>query len=122
MEKTPFKTCPNCGVVWQTLNDFLVDPALEQGGYQINFLDLRGGLFYFTHAVEDCGTTMAVPVGQFTSLSKRNFLANRRIEEHEGCSSLCVRRGDLSPCPVECECVWVREVMQVIKERKESAA
>lgn len=118
MKEAPFKTCPNCGVVWETLDAFLSDSELEQAGYQVNFVDLRGGLFYFTHLVEGCGTTMAVPVGQFTSLSNRPVLANRRTEEHASCSNLCVRKGDLSPCPAECECVWVREVMQAIKERK----
>ena len=102
--------------------DFLADPKLEQGGYQVNFIDLRGGLFYFTHFVDGCGTTLAVPVEQFTSLSDRDFLANRRTKEHEGCSSLCVRKGDLTPCPVECECVWVREVMQAIKKKKDTVA
>lgn len=118
MKKPPFKTCPKCGVVWQTLKDFLVDPALEQTGYQVNFTDLRGGLFYFTHTAEGCETTMAVPVEQFTSLSDRTFLANCQTEEQEGCSNHCIRKEDLSLCPVECECVWVREVMQIIKERK----
>ncbi len=121
MKEAPFKTCPNCGVVWETINDFLADPELNQGGYQVNFIDLKGGLFYFTHAVEGCGTTLAVPVGQFTTLSTRPLLANRRTKKPEGCSDLCVRRGDISPCPLECECVWVREVMQVIKERKPGA-
>ncbi len=69
MSENPFKVCSMCGVVWETLDDFLADPALEQSGYQVNFFDLKGGLFYFTHLVENCGTTMAIPVGEFTSLS-----------------------------------------------------
>ena len=118
MKATPFKTCPNCGVIWQTTDEFLADPKLDQAGYQVNFIDLKGGLFYFTHAAEGCGTTMAIPVGQFTSLSERPLLANRLTKKHVKCPDLCVRKEESSPCPEECECVWVREAMQVIKKRQ----
>jgi len=118
MNNTPFKVCPNCNVTWETMDDFLSDPTLEAAGYQVNFADLKGGLFYFTHYVENCRTTMAIEVAQFASLSDRPLLANRLTQKPEGCSGLCVRKGDSAPCPLACECVWVREVMQVIKERK----
>ncbi len=118
MGNEPFKVCPMCGVAWKTLDDFLTDPALKQSGYQVNFFDLKGGLFYFTHTVENCGTTMAIPVGEFTSLSDRSILALRGEPGGEQCTEKCLREDDLSPCPAQCECVWVREVMQTIKERK----
>jgi len=118
VKTTPFKVCPNCEAVWQTMDDFLADPEMEQAGYQVNFVDLKGGLFYFTHHRDGCGTTLAIPVGKFTSLSARTLLAARGEQPGGKCPGSCVRKGDMDPCPVECECVWVREVMQVIKERK----
>ncbi len=118
MKTTPFKVCTSCEAVWKTLDDFLADPELEQAGYQVNFVDLKGGLFYFTHHRDGCGTTLAIPVGKFTSLSDRKLLAVRGEQPGGKCPGSCVRKGDISPCPVECECVWVHEVMQVIKERR----
>jgi hypothetical protein len=115
--KKPFKTCPNCGTVWQTLDEFLDDPKVELGGYQVNFVDLKGGLFYFTHRKQDCQTTMAVKVEDFASLSDRSFLAPRGKLPEGGCSNQCLRKGDIDPCPTQCECVWVREVLQVIRKR-----
>lgn len=115
METTPFKTCPNCFKPWETLEEFLADPELELAGYQVNFCDLHGGLFYFTHLIAGCGTTMALPVKEFTGLSNRPFLASRGEQPGGKCPGSCVRKGDMSPCPVECECVWVREIMQVIR-------
>jgi hypothetical protein len=115
MNTAPFKICPTCSKSWKTLEAFLADPELELSGYQVNFADLKGGLFYFNHLHRDCGTTLAVPVGAFTALSTRPILTSRGKQPESGCSALCVRRGELEPCPVECECVWVREIMQTIR-------
>jgi hypothetical protein len=122
MNPEPFKVCPNCSTVLNTLEAFLSDPKLEYAGYQINFADLEGGLFYFTHATQSCGTTMAVAVKAFSGLSSRPLLAKQGKQPGGKCSGACLRAGDSSPCPVECECVWVREVMQIILGwRKHSA-
>jgi hypothetical protein len=116
-----FKTCPHCGTTWQTLEDFLNDPALELSGYQVHFVELENGLFYFTHHTERCGTTLAVPVQAFTTLTRRSFLAPCGHLAADGCSKLCVRGDTRTPCPAECECGWVREVMQEINHRKPQA-
>ena len=34
---TQFKNCPNCGMIWLELNDFLEDPDVSVIGYQANF-------------------------------------------------------------------------------------
>lgn len=93
----------------------MADPELEFAGYQVNFIDLEGGLFYFSHLRENCGTTLAIHVKAFTGLSNRPFLARRGEQPGGKCPGSCVRKGDLRPCPVECECGWVREVMQIIQ-------
>jgi len=121
VKTNPFKTCPTCSKHWKTLDDFLADPELVLSGYQVNFTDLKGGLFYFSHVHSDCGTTLAIPVKEFTCLSVRNMLASRG-EQPNCCPSLCVRQGALDPCPTECECVWVREIMQVVLNWKKQAA
>ncbi|MCC7299888.1 MAG: hypothetical protein IT583_02285 [Verrucomicrobia bacterium] len=117
MKTDPFKICPNCKTVWQTLEVFLSDPQLELTGYQVNFADLKGGLFYFTHDHDLCGTTLAIEVKAFVPLSTRPILASRG-EQPECCPELCVRAGSLDSCPLECECLWVREIMQTIQESK----
>ena len=122
MNDTSFKVCPNCNVTWETMDEFLSDPTLEAAGYQVNFEDLKGGLFYFTHHVENCRTTMAIEVAQFASLSDRELLAPSGCMPGGECPGSCMRKDDLSPCPVECECVWVREVMQIIKKQTSAAA
>lgn len=108
-----FKNCPTCLVSWQTLEDFLSDPAIEFAGYQVNFEDLKGGLFYFSHTAASCGTTLAVRVGEFAGLSARSLLSSHG-KSPDGCPGLCVRQGSLDPCPVECECLWVREIIAII--------
>jgi hypothetical protein len=114
MSNAPFKVCPTCSKGWNTPDDFLSDPELKLAGYQVNFADLEGGLFYFTHGAGHCGTTLAVPAKTFTHLSSRSFL-NHRGEKPEGCTELCVRKGSLDPCPTDCECLWVRDVMEAIR-------
>jgi hypothetical protein len=116
MKTEPFKICPTCSKPWKTLEDFLADPELELSGYQVNFADLKGGLFYFSHLHENCGTTLAIPVKEFVGLTSRPMLAVRGAQP-DCCPGLCVR-NKLDPCPVQCECVWVREIMQIIKNWK----
>ncbi|NOU36482.1 MAG: hypothetical protein HOO88_06900 [Kiritimatiellaceae bacterium] len=117
MKTEPFKICTTCSKHWETLEDFLADPELELSGYQVYFEDLKGGLFYFTHLHENCFTTLAIPVKAFTGLSNRPMLASRS-DKPVCCPDLCVRKNELDPCPVECECIWVREIMQIIRDRK----
>ncbi len=121
MKAIPFKICTCCSKPWKTLDDFLSEPELELAGYQVNFEDLKGGLFYFSHLSKDCGTTLAIPVQKFTGLSNRTILAPHG-KCPGGCPEFCLRKESLDPCPVECECVWVREIMQVILNWKKTAA
>ena len=97
------------------MEDFLSDPSIMMEGYQVHFEDLKGGLFLFTHRIETCYTTLAIPVLAFTSLSSRPIL-KKRTKIPEGCRDLCMRQGALDPCPMSCECSWVREIIQKINE------
>lgn len=113
METTPFKICTCCSKPWKTREDFLADPEIKLAGYQVAFEDLEGGLFYFNHQHKNCGTTLAIPVKEFTALSLLPIVARRETKPN-CCPDLCVRRGALEPCPVACECNWVREIIQII--------
>lgn len=121
METGAFKTCPHCKHVWPELTDFLSDPEVRMGGYQVAFHDLLNGLFIFTHFHEGCHTTMAIPVKEFASLSQRPVL-NKRTVQPDGCSGHCVRKDELAPCPVQCECTWVREILKTIADWPQKAA
>jgi len=123
MKETPFKVCPTCSEKWDMIEALLVDPQIELVGYQVNMAVLEEGLFYFLHHPKECGTTMAIPVAAFKGLSDLPFLAPRAATESpEGCSGLCLRKGELGACPERCECNWVREVMQTIQAWKKVTA
>lgn len=121
MKTKPFKICTTCSKAWETLEDFLSDPEVSLTGYQVYFEDLGGGLLCFTHLHENCFTMLAIPAKEFTKLSSRPFLASHG-KQPACCPGLCMRQGALEPCPVECECLWVREVMQVIRDWDKAAA
>lgn len=121
MKQDAFKVCPTCGHVWPTREQFLSDPNLVLAGYQAHFEDLEGGLFFFTHATENCGTTLAIEVKQFTGLSSRPML-NKRTIQPEGCENLCMREGCFNPCPIQCECSWVREILHMISTWRKTKA
>ena len=121
MKEEAFKTCTNCQTVWPTLEEFLSDPEVQLAGYQAHFDDLLGGLFLFSHVHDDCYTTLGLPVGKFVSLSTMPILTKRTVEPPD-CPGLCMREGALSPCPVKCECNWVRDVLQTIKNWPQQAA
>ncbi|MEI7850417.1 MAG: hypothetical protein WCH86_01135 [Kiritimatiellales bacterium] len=113
MKANPFKICTTCSQQWETREDFLADPELKLVGYQVASEDLEGGLFYFNHQHKNCGTTLAIPVKEFTVLSPLPIVARRKTKQ-ECCPGLCVRQGSLEPCPVACECNWVREILQIV--------
>ncbi|MCP4641669.1 MAG: FHA domain-containing protein [bacterium] len=106
-----FKTCPGCGVAWLSQERFLKDPAVALAGYQVRFEDLSGGLFQFAHT---CGTTLAVPVSDF-----RHLYGGKTFDEPltgtEACPGYCKSEDELRPCPAECMCARIREVLQVVR-------
>jgi hypothetical protein len=108
---TDFKTCSVCRRSWKTRDEFLEDPAIDLIGYQVHFKDLHKGLFLFNHS---CHTSLAIPVKTFVDLFSGPFLKINKMGTGE-CPNYCLRENDLSPCPAECECAYVREIMQVIR-------
>ncbi len=121
MKTEAFKICSNCDTVWNTREDFLSDPDIELAGYQVAYRDLEAGLFFFRHMKDGCYTTLALEVKDFTDLSDRPVLSAHG-KPPAGCPGFCVRKDSLEVCPEECECVWVRDILQLIRTWKKKAA
>ena len=100
-----------CGFVWSTRSAFLEDPALELIGYQAHFEDLKLGCFLFNHT---CKGTLAVQAEAFWDLHRGPVFMERATGSDQ-CPGYCLHQDVLAPCLAHCECAFVREILQVIK-------
>jgi hypothetical protein len=107
-----FKHCDVCGVSWPLRGDLLSDPSIKLVGYQVNFTDLVTGLLLFDHV---CGTTLAISVLEFRDLYDGPIFQARRTGE-EDCPGYCLHAEELRPCPATCECAFVREIVQIVRQ------
>jgi hypothetical protein len=106
-----FKKCPNCGFEWENRDLFLNDPAIAIIGYQVNFIRLSAGYFMFNH---DCKGTLTIPAEHFQDLYDGPIFSERATGKNE-CKEYCLQESELRPCPVECECAFVREIISIVK-------
>jgi hypothetical protein len=81
-------------------------------GYQVDFSRLESGLFLFNH---DCQTTMAVAVREFGDMYSGPVFEERKTGTAE-CPGFCLERHTLNNCSNRCECAYVREIIQKIKQ------
>lgn len=109
-----FKSCPKCGSVWQKREDFLADPETEIIGYQVNFKDLKTGLFLFNHLT--CQTTLSLKAEYFLDLYNGPVFRERKTGT-DACPGYCLYEDNLMSCPVRCECAYVRAVLNKLKKR-----
>ena len=116
-EINQFRRCSCCSKAWLDRSDFLLDGDLFLNGYQANFDDLELGWLLFTHLLPVCNSTIAVPVHQFADLYEGAIYSERKTGSEE-CPGYCLEVNNLLPCQNQCECAFVREILQVIKERK----
>ena len=107
-----FKICPSCDFVWNSREIFLADLSLKLIGYQVNFEELTSGVFLFNH---DCGTTLAIGADQFEDFYN-DPIFERRLTGDKSCPHYCLNRTVLRPCPEKCECAFVHEILQIVKE------
>ncbi len=114
MTGSVFKSCSCCGELWPTRDAFLDDAGLRVIGYQADFRELRLGLFLFNH--ERCRSTLGVAAGEFVDLHRGPVFEERKTGSEE-CPGYCLREDELSPCPVACECAFVRDVLQLLRDR-----
>ena len=108
-----FKECPTCRFEWTDRGAFLSDPRLLLRGYQANFGSLGDGLFLFHHDLPDCGTCLAIEAEQFLDL-REGPVCQERLTDTRQCPRFCFHEENLSPCPNQCECRSVRDVLQRI--------
>ncbi len=114
-ENHHFKQCPNCGEVWPTQQNFLNDKNLDIIGYQANFVKLELGYFLFNHA--KCRTTLSLVANSFRNLYNGPIYTERKTQSAD-CPEYCLKKSILDPCPAHCECAYVREIIQIIRNRQ----
>jgi hypothetical protein len=107
-EKIPFKTCPVCKSAWDARDDFISDPDIQLGGYQVNFDNCRLGFFLFNHMT--CRNTLGVKASDFLDLHD-GPVYERRLAGTDDCPGYCLHQSELKPCPARCECAFVRDVL-----------
>ena len=108
-----FKKCTFCGHQWPSRKDFLDDCDIELIGYQVNFDNLNLGYFLFNHLI--CGTTLGIQAAKFKELHRGPIYMQRQLGT-ERCPEYCQHESNLDPCPAECECAFVREILQILKK------
>jgi len=107
-----FKKCSCCKYTWYTRDEFLQDASIDLIGYQANFCNLELGLFLFNHLT--CESTIAISAGFFKELNDGPVFTER-LTGTEVCQGFCLDMDALDHCENQCECVWVRDIMQVIR-------
>ena len=118
-QATVFKSCPNCRFEWRSREHFLDDPKVKMIGYQVNFQKLELGYFLFNHT--DCKTTIALEVNKFQDLSDGPIYKERKTGT-DSCPTYCLNKHELEPCPEKCECAYVRDVMQIVRNWEKKSA
>jgi hypothetical protein len=111
-DKSIFKSCPSCHESWESREKFLADASLKLVGYQVHFKNLEEGLFLFNHI--SCKSTISIPSGRFSSLYNGPIFTKNMVGK-DGCPDHCLSKTNLQSCPAECECNYVREIIQIIK-------
>ena len=112
-----FKICPNCQMHWPTQEKFISDKELELTGYKADFEKLEYGMFFFNHNENDCFSTIVIEVSEFLNLYKGPFYTERKTGT-EDCPGYCKDKAELSRCEALCECAFVREITNMIVEKR----
>ncbi|HJO91829.1 MAG TPA: hypothetical protein QF753_00380 [Victivallales bacterium] len=109
-----FKRCPNCDHIWNTRDELLSDNNVILKGYLLGFSELRASLIYFDHNEHDCNSTFSLKIEYFKDLIPETTFTSKVIIP-ETCPEYCLRKYDLTPCVHNCECSYVRNVLEIIK-------
>jgi len=108
-----FKECTKCKYIWDSREEFICDTGIELIGYQVHFQDLALGFFLFEHS---CGTSLAIRAGEFRDFYTGQVFSSRKTNTAD-CSGYCLHEDNLETCPSQCECAYVREIMQILKAK-----
>ena len=107
-----FKRCTCCESPWLTRENFLSDDQIQLVGYQANFCQLELGYLLFNHL--SCESTIAIHAGSFKDLHTGPIFG-QRLTGTEVCQGFCNDSVALEPCEAECECAYIREIIQIIR-------
>jgi hypothetical protein len=118
-EDQHFKQCPSCGEVWQSQQNFLNDKNLQIIGYQVNFIRLELGYFLFNHL--KCRTTLSLVAKSFGNLYHGPIYKERKTQTDD-CPEYCLKKSVLDPCLAQCECAYVREIIQIVRNWQKQAS
>ena len=105
-----------CTTSWVTRDEFLCDDSLELNGYQVDFENLYMGLFYFTHIINGCHTTMALRVESFLDLHpgpRHDHLDT----DGDKCPGYCHSVEELGVCKNECQGAYIRDIIEIVKSK-----
>ena len=91
---------------------FLSDPAVHLVGYQANIANPPQGVFLFNHS---CHSTLGILAQRFLDLHDGPMFKEHMAETPD-CPRHCLNEAELRPCPVHCECAYVRDVLQIVKD------
>jgi len=111
-----YEQCNLCHTEWRTLDDLLSDPEVRLNGYQPCFQLPDAGLFLFTHDLDHCHATVALPVIDFQHLYTGSRHTRLMVGD-AGCLLHCLNQHDLSPCTNPCAMAWVRHILCVLVQR-----
>ncbi|OVE74741.1 hypothetical protein BVX97_06455 [bacterium E08(2017)] len=111
-----FKECSSCPKKWISRDEFLEDPCVDLIGYQANYVELERGLFLFQHNTNDCGTSLAISASEFTDMHDGPMFADIKRQDVKSCPGYCGQRHLLDPCGEECECGYVRDVLDTVNK------
>ena len=101
-----------CGSNWNTRLELMSDPFVEITGYLVNFQELELGIFTFNHL--KCRGTFALKASLFTDLYDGEIYEQNKTGTDE-CPNYCLSKFELKKCPAKCECAYVRDVIQLVK-------
>ncbi len=113
-----FKKCSCCQFAWFTRDDFLHDDQIDLIGYQANFYHLELGYLLFNHL--NCESTFAIHAGLFKDLYSGPIFA-QRLTGTDACQGFCIDPEALVPCVEQCECAYVRDILQTIRNWSEAS-
>lgn len=114
-----FSRCTKCRKRWASRQLFLDDVEVVLNGYQANLDNLKGGWFIFTHQSQSCKSSFAIEAGEFFDLYDGPAFEENKFGTDE-CPDYCLYEDILDPCPALCECAFVREIIQMIQQKKTS--
>jgi len=72
---------------------------------------LKAGIFMFNHS---CHTTLALRAEDFADLYQGPIFKERATGSDE-CPGHCLHEHNLGPCPAQCECNYIRHILQLIQ-------